>query len=134
MLIRKAWHSSDHVFAAPDHAKAREVRRARHPHDSRHENGDLGFWVSLRDTGTNHDGFGRHLYEMELWLPSGRAAQMPISQLMKLVTPEQIESTRQRLQTARIAALLLLESDGRTDQAIIVDTTVIRSFRLVSSR
>lgn len=134
MQILKAWHSSDSVFAAPDHAKAREVRLARPPHDSRHDNGDLGFWVSLRDIGTNHDGFGRHLYEMELWLPSGRAMPMTINQLRKLATLEQIERARQHLQTARIAALLLLENDGRTDQAIIIDTTVIRSFRLVSSR
>lgn len=133
MLITNAWHSSDKLFDFPDLRKAAAIRNTRPPGELRRShNGGLGFWVSLVDESANHRGYGTHLYSMQLHLRS--YVTMGPGELAKYRDPGAIQDLRARLRMAEIDAILIREQDGQTKQAIILNTSRIRSFRLVSSK
>jgi hypothetical protein len=117
-------HASPHRFDFPDYQALVE-------HRQNHANGNLGLWVATGDHAWI-EGFGEHIYRVEL---AGRMRDITVGKLQRL--PREApwyQMRRDQLIAEGITCLRVIESDGRSDMAIVVDFDAISRFERIDGR
>lgn len=128
--MQRVYHATDSVIASPfyDDLYDSVLSKGSHP------NGVLGLWVSNSPTWLK--GFGSNLYALDI---EGTSEDLPIEELSKLSNPrldheDAVEfhaAYRFQLLRRGIQYCKVIETDGRSDMAIVCDFSAIHSWYAV---